>query len=130
MNIYFAYTKIKEQGGEIVPKTVQTLLNEYMDQLKSIYGHHLKTVILYGSYARGDFTKESDIDLMILLDMDDLDIKEFRHSLSDITYDFNTDYELDIRPIAKSIDHYRKWVDAYPFYANIEKEGVKLFDAA
>ena len=56
--------------------------------------------------------------------------KRQRHELSGETYDFNMDYDLDIKPIAKSQQHFQKWVDVYPFYANVKKEGVKLFDAA
>ena len=37
------------------------------DEIKEVYGCHLKNVILYGSYARGDQNEESDIDIMILL---------------------------------------------------------------
>ncbi len=48
----------------------------------------------------------------------------------DETFDFNMDHDLDIKPIAKSQQHFQNWVDAYPFYANVEKEGVKLFEAA
>lgn len=33
-----------------------------------------KKVILYGSYARGDYRDDSDIDIMILLDLSDMDI--------------------------------------------------------
>ena len=106
------------------------LVHQYIELLSEIYGNHLKTVILYGSYARGDYTEDSDIDIMVLLDLSDIDIKKYRHELSGITYDFNMDYDLDIRPIAKSKEHFDKWVEVYPFYSNIEKEGVKLFDAA
>ena len=31
------------------------LLDQYTEILRKIYGNHLKTVILYGSYARGDY---------------------------------------------------------------------------
>ena len=110
--------------------SVATILERYVKELEHIYGSHLKTVILYGSYARGDYKKDSDIDIMILLDLEDMDIKKYRHDLSGITFDYNLDFELDIKPIAKSEAHYRKWKDNYPFYANVEKEGVKLFDAA
>ena len=100
------------------------LVKQYVELLSKIYGEHLKTVILYGSYARGDYTENSDIDIMVLLDLSDMDIKKYRHELSGMTYDFNMDYDLDIK------QHFNKWVDVYPFYTNIEKEGVKLFDAA
>ena len=106
------------------------LVHQYIALLSEIYGNHLQTVILYGSYARGDYTEDSDIDIMVLLDLSDIDIKKYRHELSGMTYDFNMDYDLDIRPIAKSKEHFDKWVGVYPFYSNIEKEGVKLFDAA
>ena len=37
-------------------KVMQDLLKEYIDNVKKIYGSHLKQIILYGSYARGDFS--------------------------------------------------------------------------
>lgn len=46
-----------------------------------------------------------------------------------MTYDFNLDNDLDIKPIVKSEDHFRKWVVNYPFYANVNKEGVVLYGA-
>lgn len=113
-----------------MPTTIQKLLKQYTEELVKLYGIHLKSVILYGSYARGDYREESDIDIMILLDLEDLDIKTYRHELSGLTYDFNMDYNLDIKPIAKNEGHFKKWVEVYPFYENVSKEGVKLFDAA
>ena len=95
-----------------------------------VHRNFAEKVILYGSYARGDYRDDSDIDIMILLDLSDMDIKQYRHELSGETFDFNMDHDLDIKPIAKSQQHFQNWVDAYPFYANVEKEGVKLFEAA
>ena len=44
--------------------------------------------------------------------------------------DYTRDSDIDIKPIAKSEEHFKKWVSAYPFYSNVEKEVVRLFDAA
>lgn len=117
-------------GSDFMSVTIEALLKRYIEALTQIYGTYLKSVILYGSYARGDYTRDSDIDIMILLDLTDMEIKKYRHELSGLTYDFNMDYDIDIKPIAKSEEHFQKWVSAYPFYSNVEKEGVKLFDAA
>ncbi|MDE6025467.1 MAG: nucleotidyltransferase domain-containing protein [Lachnospiraceae bacterium] len=109
---------------------MQSYMEQYIVELKKIYGSHLRQIILYGSYARGDFKSDSDIDIMILLDMSDLDLKAYGQRLSYMTYDFNLDYDLDIKPIAKSEMHFKKWVVNYPFYANIQREGVILYEAA
>lgn len=110
--------------------SVKTLLEEYVEEVSKIYGEHLKSVILYGSYARGDFMPDSDIDIMILLDLTDMEIKDFRHQLSGITYDFNEKYDLDVKPIAKSDAHFKKWLCVYPFYMNVQKERVELYGTA
>lgn len=122
--------KCIRKGGMAMPRTVQGLLEQYISEIKKIYGLHLQKVILYGSYARGDFRPDSDIDIMILLDMSDLDLKAYSQRLSYMTYDFNMDHDLDIKPIAKSKAHFEKWIENYPFYSNIHKEGVILYGAA
>lgn len=113
-----------------MPQSMKTLMERYIAQVQEIYGSHLRKVILYGSYARGDFRPDSDVDLMILLDMSDLELKAYSQKLSYMTYDFNMDYDLDIKPITKSEEHFEKWVVNYPFYANVNREGVVLYGAA
>ncbi len=113
-----------------MPQTMQQLIQLYVSNIHDIYGFHLREIILYGSYARGDFRPDSDVDIMILLDLSDIDIKKYRHQLSDMTFDFNMDYDIDIKPIAKNEEHYRKWIDNYPFYSNVNREGVRLYVVA
>lgn len=113
-----------------MPQAMQSLIEQYVAGIKKIYGKHLRKVILYGSYARGDFRADSDVDIMVLLDMSDLDLKAYSQQLSYMTYDFNLDNDLNIKPIAKSEDHFKKWVVNYPFYANVYKEGVVLYGTA
>ena len=59
-----------------------------------------------------------------------LELKQYSQKLSYMTYDFNMDNDLDIKPIAKNEQHFKKWVVNYPFYANVCKEGVVLYGAA
>ena len=113
-----------------MPQTMQGLMQQYVSNIRDIYGLHLRQVILYGSYARGDYNSDSDVDVMILLDLSDMDIKEYRHQLSDMTFDFNMDHDVEIKPIAKNESHYRKWLDNYPFYSNVERDGVTLYATA
>ena len=112
-----------------MPQIMQGLMQQYVSNIRAIYGDHLRQIIFYGSYARGDYNADSDVDIMILVELSDMDIKKYRHQLSDMTFDFNMDNDLDIKPIAKSIGHYQKWVENYPFYANVKKDGVTLYAA-
>ena len=59
-----------------------------------------------------------------------MEIKKYRHQLSELSFDFNMDNDLDIKPIAKSAELFQKWLDVYPFYQNVNKEGVTLYHAA
>ena len=106
---------------------IQDLLKQYVETIRKIYRSHLHQVILYGSYARGDYNSESDIDIMILLDLSDIDIKEYRHQLTEATFDFNMDYNLNIKPIVKNEEHYNMWAEKYSFYTDIKRDGVILY---
>lgn len=110
-------------------QNLDEILKRYVDDVHNIYGEQLKAVILYGSYARGDFGPDSDIDIMILVDLSDDEIRSKGHTLSDITFDYNFDNELEIMPIVKNQEHFYKWIRAYPFYNNIKNEGVELYAA-
>lgn len=110
-------------------RILDKILKKYVEDVREIYGENLRTIILYGSYARGDFKPDSDIDLMILVDLSDDEIKRKGHVLSDLTFDYNFDNNLEIMPIVKNLDHFNKWIRAYPFYNNVKNEGVELYAA-
>jgi len=50
-----------------MPVEIKNLLAELKQGLAKIYGGRLKAVYLFGSYARGDYGEDSDIDVMIVL---------------------------------------------------------------
>jgi len=113
-----------------MPVMINNLLGQYVEGVRKIYGKRLKSVILYGSYARGDFGPDSDIDIMILVDLTDMELEQYHKQLSWLTYDFNEEHGTDIKPIAKSDAHFKKWIGVYPFYTNVQKEGVELYGTA
>ncbi|MCI6648456.1 MAG: nucleotidyltransferase domain-containing protein [Lachnospiraceae bacterium] len=112
-----------------MPDRKKKLLEKYIEIIKNIYGSKLYSIILFGSYARGDNSDKSDIDIMILVDMDAETSMRYFNQLSDDTFDFNLDNDLDIEPIAIPKTQFDYWVDAYPFYKNVQNEGVTLYAA-
>lgn len=112
-----------------MPNNIKNILNEYVNGLNRIIGNHLKQVILYGSYARGEQEiggEISDIDILILVDLDTAEIKEVEKQIIEYSYDMNLKYNVLLSPIVENDEHYKKRVKYMLFYKNIEKEGVLL----
>ncbi len=112
-----------------MPQSTNEMLKRYVEDVHKLYGNQLKTIILYGSYARGDYRSDSDIDIMILVDLEDEEIKEKGRSLSNVTFEYNFDNDVAIMPIVKNAEHFNKWLRSYPFYYNVRKEGIELYAA-
>lgn len=51
----------------LLPAAVQEAVGEFKRRLQKRYGERMDRLILYGSYARGDYNEESDVDLLIVL---------------------------------------------------------------
>jgi len=82
-------------------------------------------LILYGSYARGDYREDSDIDLLVLIDKDKIsrsDIKRIKYPLYDIEFNTGT----IISPLIFSKKDWETKHKITPFYENILKEGHVL----
>lgn len=110
-------------------KKIKKILEEYVQGLNNIIGEDLESVILYGSYARGEQDKDgeiSDIDIMILVKLNENKIKKIEEKIIDYTYDLDLKYDVLLSPIIESITNYNKMVSYIPFYKNVEKEGVCL----
>ena len=53
--------------GYVIKGTIGALVGELKAGLRAIYGERLKGVYLFGSYARGDYHDESDVDVLVVL---------------------------------------------------------------
>lgn len=107
-----------------MPSSINKILEEFTNKVKLLLGDRVKRIILYGSYARGDYKKNSDIDVMILTDLNFQEIEEYRDKISDIAYDIELEKGIIISPVIKNIDNYNARINIVPFYMNVQKEGV------
>lgn len=107
-----------------MPETVHNIIYNFAKQIKEIYGDSLKKIVVYGSYARGDYQENSDIDVMILVDVSDAEIKKRFNLVCDLAFDYEMDYGVIISPLVKNEEHFIKWSETLPFYRNVKQEGV------
>ena len=109
-----------------MPNKIDKILKQFISQVSSLIGNRLKKVILYGSYARGDYGKNSDIDIMILTDFNDKELAEYRMKIRDLACDLELENDIIISPIVRNIEKYNNRINVIPFYMNVQKEGVVL----
>ena len=99
----------------------KALLQRIKSCLQPIYGDRLRGMVLYGSEARNEAEKDSDIDILILLDGPVSHLQEHRIIISAI-YDFIL--EID-RPIhVKPVDEAVYEAAGCPIYINAKEEGL------
>ena len=97
------------------------LAAEVRNRISDALGQPVK-VIMFGSQARGDATKDSDIDLLVLVDDDDW---RFSHAISRIAARISLDYDVLLCP--RVIRHAR-WRRSLLF-PTVSAEGIPLVRA-
>lgn len=100
---------------------------EALNELKEKVTKKLPSVeiILYGSKARGDFDRESDIDLLILVDS--LPDSKLEEELTEISYDIELKYDVIFGKIIENKDFWQSpLAKAMPFHWNIDREGISV----
>jgi len=83
------------------------------------------TLILYSSYARGNYHENSDVDLLILLDKEKVTLNDEKRITYPL-YEIEFDTGIIISPIVLSKNAWETKRNISPFYHNVMKEGKRL----
>ena len=106
--------------------TRQEVLTAFAQGTRRILKSNLSRLIVYGSYARGDYKENSDIDVMILTPLSKEEIEKVENQIFDLAFDLELESGIVINPVLENEAHYRYWLGALPFYENVEKEGIVI----
>ncbi len=109
-----------------MPDKFQILLENYKSAVKEVLGSLYVDIIIYGSYARGDYRKDSDLDVLILADVKPEEISRYSGRIYELSYDLGEEYGVEINPVIQSKAIYEYWKHIYPFFMNIDREGVAV----
>ena len=102
-------------------ENVKKIIKEFKAELERIYGEKLKSVILYGSWARNEATENSDIDLVVVFKGDIIQGKEIDRMIDSIT-EINLKYNILISVYPVSEENYLTIKS--PLLLNIRQEGI------
>ncbi len=99
------------------------VLSDTYNGLSEIFGDKLKDVILYGSYARGEQTDESDIDVMAVIDLDKQALYNYRRSVSDFSSDMDLKHGVLLSIKLQDNESLKLYGNTLPFFINVIREG-------
>lgn len=102
------------------PAEVNAILAELRSRLERIYGDRLRGMYLYGSYARGEPERGSDLDVLIVLDEVQSGWTEIERTSHD-TAELSLEHDLTISTVFMSES---RWLnDDSTFLRNVRQEG-------
>lgn len=88
---------------------------------RAALGDRVVHIILYGSRARGDFTEDSDIDVLVVVR--GAELKEIDENISWLAWEILEEYGELIMESAIAEDEYKRRRER-AFYINVAEEGV------
>ena len=106
-------------------KPLMKILHAMTNDLREIYGDSLQSVSVYGSYARGTQTDESDVDIALMLKSSPS--REETDAMIRRVSAYELEYGKVLSALEIEADKYAAWKTTIPFYKNIEKEGVPIW---
>ncbi|MBU4321331.1 MAG: nucleotidyltransferase domain-containing protein, partial [Nitrospinae bacterium] len=79
--------------------TEKNTLKQFVGLMRATLGKNLIRIELFGSRARGDYSKGSDIDILIIVKERTIDVMD---KIAEITAELNLEYNLSISPVVFS----------------------------
>ncbi len=107
-------------------QTAFQIIDGMSERIRRLFPEGEMDVILYGSYARNEQTEESDIDILYLVEMPRESISSKEWQIGEAAAELTLEYGVVVSPVVENRDYFNRNSDVLPFFANIQREGVKL----
>lgn len=107
---------------------LQVITKRIIEEAFNLLADKIYKIILYGSYARGDFTPESDVDVIILLNCSKDEVRLYRKQVSRLSSRIGLQNDVEISILLRDMASYEEGMKVLPFYRNINQEGIILYE--
>lgn len=106
---------------------LKIVTDEINSELVRLLGEKISRIILFGSYARGDYTLESDVDIMVILNCPKDEALSYRKQISKVASRVGLKNDIMISLLMRDKESFDSQKSILPFYRNIEREGVAIY---
>ena len=121
--------KLKNGGEHICTSNqAEEILHSVYDACSPIFGR-IHDAYLYGSDARGDFNPESDIDILLTVDLEQAEIAKHRNDVAKVTSRLSLEHDITVSVTVKPLEQFRRYQTALPYYRNVVREGIRYAGA-
>lgn len=108
----------------MLAQPLEQIMDRVTTETRSLLGVSLQALILFGSYARQEAEDESDMDIMLLLDLPREQIPSYRRAVAEISARILYEYGVVISPILENVEFFERNRKTYPFFRNVYQEGI------
>ena len=105
---------------------LDVLLKEIAAIYRKVFGEDIVKIVLYGSYARGTFDAESDIDIAAIVKGEREELQRKLREVWVLSSDLELEYETILSPTVIPYEEFEKYRNDIPYYRNIEEEGIRI----
>lgn len=119
-----AYYEVRKQ----LLDTLETVKSVTVEEIPAIMREDCRKIILFGSYARGDFDEQSDVDIAILTNCSREEVKKYDPRIDEIAADLGMDTMAVVNYACLPYSEFEDRKAWYPFFMNIQKEGIVLYE--
>ena len=112
----------KMHANDIVPD----LSKSVAEAIKGIVGDRLRGIVLFGSYARGDYDAESDVDFFVIIDCPAGELSRYSEELCFPASRLSLKYGVSVSISVADLHSFSRYKRHLPFYENIEREGIRI----
>ena len=118
---------LRRRGRQVCTEAqINRVLKAMVECYRAVYGDEIVDIMLYGSYARGDYEQDSDVDIVAVVHGERVELQKKLRAVWDVSAELGLENDIVLSPTVIPYDEFVKYRQTLPYYRNIAREGRKI----
>ena len=106
-------------------KQAVAILGEVCRACNAVFEKKISDAWLYGSYARGDYDEESDVDILLTVDVEPEELPTYRRAVCHVCSNLGLKHDVLLSPAIEPLQQFQRFQNVLPYYQNVIREGIR-----